>query len=104
MDTSLLILMKKNAFGDGNLPLWWACELACRRSNVAIVDDMLSVVDIPEQAQALALIDSCDANLAEAELIMGGMFGQTVDPTRKLTYARRMQPDRPIIHNSPNRS
>jgi hypothetical protein len=102
MDLPLLTLTQKNALADGNLALVWACAMAARASGVGALAD-LSAVQIPQQAEALALIVDCDAALAEAELIIAAMSGQSVDPVRKLELARRMQPLRPEAHNSPNR-
>ncbi|MFZ3324213.1 MAG: hypothetical protein WA190_17695 [Usitatibacter sp.] len=102
MDLRLLTLTQKNAIADNNLPLVWACTVAAHRAGHGDLIN-ISKVKIPQQDQALALIASCDASLAEAEMTKGGMFGATVDPMRKLEFARRMQPDRPITHNSPGR-
>jgi hypothetical protein len=86
MGSTLLELIQKNALADGNLALAWTCAMAG-----GPVD--LSSVEIPGQAEALAAIADCDAALAEAELIIGGMAGQSMDPVRKLTIARRIQPN-----------
>jgi hypothetical protein len=96
MDAVLLELTQKNALADGNLALAWACKMAG-----GPVD--MSRVEIPGQAEALAAIADCDAALAEAELIIAAMSGQSIDPVRKLTIARRMDPNRPTQHQSPDR-
>jgi hypothetical protein len=102
MDLPLLSLTQRNALADGNLALVWACTMAARVSGAGGLAD-LSAVEIPGQAAALALIEDCDASLAEAEMIVAAMSGLTMDPVRKLTFARRMQPSRPEAHNSPGR-
>jgi hypothetical protein len=102
MDLPLLALTQKNALADGNLALAWACSIAGRAAGPGVLAD-LSAVKIPQQDEALALIKGCDESLAEAELIVAAMSGQTVDPVRKLSIARRMQPNRPTSHNSPGR-
>ncbi len=102
MDLPLLSLTQKNALADGNLALVWACAMAARTSGAGALAN-LGAVEIPGQSEALALIDSCDASLAEAEMLVAAMSGQTMDPARKLTLARRMQPNQPTTHNSPGR-
>jgi hypothetical protein len=97
MDPVLLELTQRNALADGNLALAWACALAGGQAD-------MSAVAIPGQVQALDTINDCDAALAEAELLLAGMSGQSMDPARKLTIGRRMQPNRPTAHNSPGRS
>jgi hypothetical protein len=103
MDQPLLVLTQKNALVDGDLALVWACEMACRAAGYGRLLD-ISRVDIPGQAEALALIDACDASLAEAELIVAGASGLSMDPGRKLSIGRRMQPNAPTAHNSPGRA
>jgi hypothetical protein len=102
MDPALLALTHKNALADGNLALVWACAMAARTSGVGALADLSAIV-IPGQQEALDAIVECDSALAEAELIVGAMNGQSVDPVRKLELARRMQPNRPTTHNSPGR-
>lgn len=102
MDLPLLKATQKNALADGNLALVWACAMAARSSGGGALAD-LSAVEIPQQAAALSLIDSCDGYLAEAEMIVAGASGLSMDPVRKLTFARRMQPNMPTSHNSPGR-
>jgi hypothetical protein len=102
MDLPLLKATQKNALVDGNLALVWACAMAARSSGVGALAD-LTAVEIPQQAAALSLIDSCDGYLAEAEMIVAGANGLSMDPVRKLTFARRMQPNMPTSHNSPGR-
>jgi hypothetical protein len=102
MDLPLLKATQKNALADGNLALVWACAMAARSSGAGALAD-LSAVEIPQQATALSLIDSCDGYLAEAEMIVAGANGLSMDPVRKLTFARRMQPSMPTSHNSPGR-
>lgn len=103
MDAPLLALTQKNALEEKNLPLVWACSMAARSNNgdSKLLD--LSGVEIPGQAAALQLIADCDAALAEGELIEAAMRGSRMDPVRKLTVARRMDPNRPTAHNSPGR-
>ena len=96
MDAPLLSLTQKNALADGNLALVWACAVA--GGNVD-----LSTVEVPGQQDALDLIKDCDSALAEAEMIVAAMSGLHMDPARKLTLGRRMQPNRPTTHNSPGR-
>ena len=103
MDLPLLSLTMKNALSDGNLALVWACVLAGRAAGAGTLPDW-SAIEIPDQAAALALIDGCDASLAEAELIVEGARGLSMDPLRKLTLGRRMQPNAPTQHNSPGRT
>jgi hypothetical protein len=102
MDLPLLKATQKNALADGNLALVWACVMAARSSGVGALAD-LSAVEIPQQAAALSLIDSCDGYLAEAEMIVASANGLSMDPVRKLTFARRMQPNMPTSHNSQGR-
>jgi len=101
MDGPLLALTQKNALIDGNLALVWACAMAGRVSGAELAD--LGAVDVPGQTEALALIDGCDASLAEAEMVVAGASGLSMSPSQKLTFARRMQPGRAESHNSPGR-
>lgn len=89
MDAPLLTATLNNALADNALALAWACTQAARAAGYPNMPG-LDQVQIPEQAEGLALIDSCDAALAEGELIYGGATGLSIDPTRKLTYGRRM--------------
>lgn len=102
MDLPLLKATQKNALADGNLALVWTCAMAARSSGAGALAD-LTAVEIPQQAAALALIDACDGYLAEAEMIVAGANGLSMDPVRKLAFARRMQPNMPTAHNSPGR-
>ena len=99
MDLPMLTATQKNALADGNLALVWACAMAARANGSGSLTD-LSAVEIPQQAIALSLIDACDGYLAEAEMIVAGANGLSMDPVRKLTFARRMQPNMPTSHNS----
>ncbi len=103
MDLPLLTLTMKNAMADGSLALVWSCIVAGRNAAAGSLPDW-SGIAIPQQAQALALIDSCDASLAEAEMIVAGASGLSMDPVRKLTFAHRMNPNAPTKHNSAGRA
>lgn len=102
MDAVLLSATQKNAISDRDLALTWACVMAGR---VAAHGDLadLSGLEIPQQSEALGLIDSLDASLAAAEMIVATASGMSMSPAQKLTLAHRMQPNEPTRHNSEGR-
>ena len=103
MDQPLLAATQKNALVDGNLAVVWACVMAGRAAGHGDLAD-LTAVAIPQQSEALALIDGLDSSLAEGELIVAGAGGMSMSPAQKLTIAHRMQPNQPTRHTSADRA
>lgn len=97
----LLIAVMRDAILEKDFALVWACVVAGRKAAVGDLPDW-SHLQVPDQREALLLIDGCDALLAEMEMIVSAIGGMSMSPAQKLTLARRMSPQ-PTRHNSPGR-
>ncbi|MBZ0096987.1 MAG: hypothetical protein K8H75_16660 [Sulfuricella sp.] len=93
MDSPLLQLTADSALEDADLPTIYQCYLASRDRHGTPGWRGLSLDDvvIPEQAEALQIIQQCTALTMQAEDIAKLASGGGLTPTRRLQTARASQ-------------
>lgn len=93
LPVQLLVMQFQNAVADKNMPHVYQCWIAgmARQGEpgfTALSDFSLDTVELPEQSGALAAIDTCAANAADAERVFFVAAGQKDDPIRRINIGR----------------